>query len=138
MASGGMAGPGFPKAEAMNETAVLEPPTTRKSQIIEEEEDMEEEAIEEVDAFSGQGDHADVQDSPISPVGIVGPAYDAMVETDEPALEPPPDLDTSPIRPPRSSSLRKSRPDTETSDSAEPGDQGELSNASPKSASSRK
>lgn len=141
MTSGGIAGPEFPKSEAMNEEAdgtVPEPPMTRKSQIIEE--DMEEDAIEEVDTFGGPEEHANLQDSHTSPVEIVKPADDAILETggessgpdNKPVLAPPPDLDSSPIRPPRSSSLRASRPEAEASDSAEPGDMGKatISNAS--------
>lgn len=81
-------------------------PAARKSQIIEEEEDLEE-YIEEVDTFSG------LEDDPGSPVDLVKPDdYLGLEHMDgsppEPtrklALAPAPDFDPSP-RPPRSSSL---------------------------------
>lgn len=144
MSSGGMAGLEFPKGEAMSGEAVPEAPTTRNSQIIEEE-DTEDEAVEEVDTFSGQVVHANIEDSQVSPVEITNPAYDAMAENADqstqsckPALDPPPDLDTNPNRPPRSSSLRAPRDDAEGSGPTEPGDEGELYNASPKSTRSAK
>lgn len=126
MASGGMAGPEFPKSGTVDEEPVPEPPMTRKSQIIEE--DMEED-IEEVDTFGGPGDHTVLQDSQTSPVEIVKPADDAMVvvpagessgQDYKPVLAPPPDLDSNPIRLPRSSSLRASWPEVGSSDLAEP------------------
>ena len=139
-----MAGLEFPKGEAMSGEAVPEAPTTRNSQIIEEE-DTEDEAVEEVDTFSGQVVHANIEDSQVSPVEITNPAYDAMAENADqstqsckPALDPPPDLDTNPNRPPRSSSLRAPRDDAEGSGPTEPGDEGELYNASPKSTRSAK
>lgn len=126
MASGGIAGPEFPKSGPMDEEPVAEPPMTRQSQIIEE--DMEED-VEEVDTFGGPGDHAVLQDSQLSPVEIVKPADDAMVvvpagesseQDHKPVLAPPPDLDSSPIRLPHSSSLRASWPEVEASDLTEP------------------
>lgn len=68
-------------------------PVARKSQIIEEEEDAEdiEEEIEEVDEFDGP-----------EASGPAQPDEDAKSS----ALDPSPELEASPIRPPRSSSLR--------------------------------
>lgn len=86
-------------------------PATRKSQIIEEEEDMED--VEEVDAFGGPADAAiNFQDSQSSPVEVM-PADDLAKTPVGPSgqdskagLAPPADLDSSPSHPPRSSSLR--------------------------------
>jgi hypothetical protein len=76
-------------------------PVARKSQIIEEEEDTEEveEEIEEVDEF-------DVPEEDSGP---------ALSEKDPKtsALDPAPELEASPIRPPRSSSLRSPRSKTD-------------------------
>ncbi|KAJ5670276.1 uncharacterized protein N7477_005639 [Penicillium maclennaniae] len=78
--------PGQPE----DETSVsMGRPVARKSQIIEEEEDDEE--IEEVDDFDGPED-----------TGPEVPEKDTAV----PVLEPAPQLETGPILPPRSSSLR--------------------------------
>ena len=68
-------------------------PVARKSQIIEEEEDVEdiEEDIEEVDEFDGPE--------------VSGPVQPDQ-DTKSSALDPAPELEASPIRPPRSSSLR--------------------------------
>ncbi|CAI7616881.1 unnamed protein product [Penicillium palitans] len=78
-------------------------PVARKSQIIEEEEDVEgiEEEIEEVDEF----------DEPGTPGDFVTPDEHPADETGSPSsgrtpFAPIPNLDTSPLRPPRSSSLR--------------------------------
>jgi hypothetical protein len=76
-------------------------PVARKSQIIEEEEDAEEvdEEIEEVDEFDGPEDES----------GPALPEKDPKTS----ALEPAPELEASPIRPPRSSSLRSPRSKTD-------------------------
>jgi hypothetical protein len=105
-------------------------PGTRKSQIIEEEEDMEdleeEEYIEEVDEF----DPAD-EVIPGSPDEIIKPqtpitdtpehaAETSSPSSRKPVLAPAPDLESSPLRPPRSSSLRAPRrPGTATTLSAD-------------------
>lgn len=77
-------------------------PAARKSQIIEEEEDVEgiEEEIEEVDEF----------EEPTTPGGFFTPD-EQPAETESPSsgrtpFDPILNLDTSPLRPPRSSSLR--------------------------------
>ncbi|KAJ5083796.1 hypothetical protein N7456_013223 [Penicillium angulare] len=94
-------------------------PVARKSQIIEEEEDDED--IEEVDEFD---------DEPGEPADAIHESHDPETEALEdsshqnqvtetgspvsirkPALEPAPELDSSPIRPPRSSSLRSPPPE---------------------------
>ncbi|KAI9039091.1 non-specific serine/threonine protein kinase [Aspergillus affinis] len=111
MVSSGIAAPEFPH----DEIAVAAPaagaarPAARKSQIIEEEEDLEDDDdFEEVDAFTG------TEDEPGSPIDVV--SSDDNLKTVsltgspgrncKPALAPAPDLDTSPLRPPRSSSLK--------------------------------
>ncbi|KAK1138894.1 hypothetical protein N8T08_001683 [Aspergillus melleus] len=111
MVSSGIAAPEFPH----DGIAVAAPaagaarPAARKSQIIEEEEDMEDDDdFEEVDAFTG------TEDEPGSPIDVVN--SDDNLKTVsltgspgrncKPALAPAPDLDTSPLRPPRSSSLK--------------------------------
>jgi hypothetical protein len=78
-------------------------PAARKSQIIEEEEDIEgiEEETEEVDEF----------DEPGTPAGLVAPSEHPADENGSPSsprtpFAPIPALETSPLRPPRSSSLR--------------------------------
>ncbi|KAJ5500503.1 hypothetical protein N7453_009554 [Penicillium expansum] len=78
-------------------------PVARKSQIIEEEEDIEgiEEEIEEVDEF----------DEPGTPSDFVTPDEHPADETGSPSsgrtpFAPIQNLETSPLRPPRSSSLR--------------------------------
>ncbi|CAL5867694.1 uncharacterized protein PFLUO_LOCUS1913 [Penicillium psychrofluorescens] len=90
-------------------------PGTRKSLIIEEEEDAEdmeeEEYVEEVDEF----DPADevIPGSPDEPINT--PEHEHAVETGSPSstrkpvLAPSPDLESSPLRPLRSSSLRAPR-----------------------------
>ncbi|KAL4808544.1 hypothetical protein BDV18DRAFT_101401 [Aspergillus unguis] len=99
MASGGMASeyPNGVDPPALKAAR----PATRKSQIIEEEEDAEGE-YEEVDAFTG------TEDEPASPTGVISDHADAENTPGhkQPVLEPAPDLDSSPLRPPRSSSLR--------------------------------
>jgi len=97
MVSGGMAGTEFPGGAIVPESAAATRSTARKSQIIEEEEDAEDEEIEEVDAFSGP------EEEPSSPT--VRKAADG-----KPSLAPAPDIHSSPSRPPRSSSLRAARP----------------------------
>ncbi|KAL4990543.1 hypothetical protein BDW68DRAFT_185684 [Aspergillus falconensis] len=65
-------------------------PATRKSQIIEEEEDAEDE-YEEVDAFTG------TEEEPASPTGVVSPELsdpDHSRGRGQPVLEPAPDLDS--------------------------------------------
>lgn len=122
MVSGGMASSEFPKSGAVDEEPTTAP-APRKSQIIEEEEDIEED-IEEVDTFGGPADAMNVLESQSSPVEIITPAADTAKTPDEslgqdkPGLAPPPDLDSSPTRPPRSSSLRASRSKTSESKNA--------------------
>ncbi|KAL4797338.1 hypothetical protein BDV19DRAFT_359413 [Aspergillus venezuelensis] len=100
MASSGM---GDPTGEArLDGPLKASRPATRKSQIIEEEEDAEDE-YEEVDHFTG------TEEEPASPTGVVSsdhPDPDSLSGRSQPVLEPAPDLDSSPLRPPRSSSLR--------------------------------
>lgn len=91
-------------------------PTTRKSQIIEEEEDVED--IEEVDTFGGPADAMNLQDSFSSPVDVTA-ADMKPDESDKPGLAPPPELDSSPGRPPRSSSLRASQPEADDKDNTD-------------------
>lgn len=81
--------PGQPEAERESSVPLGGRPVARKSQIIEEEEDDEE--IEEVDDFDGPEDAAPEV-----------PEKDTL----GPVLEPAPELEMSPVRPPRSSSLR--------------------------------
>ncbi|KAJ5818337.1 hypothetical protein N7474_003928 [Penicillium riverlandense] len=125
MVSGGMGTVSSPPPGKQPNNSALDlaaaRPGTRKSQIIEEEEDgedMEEEDIEEVDEF----DPAD-EVIPGSPAEIIKPQTPIMdypehehaVETGspsstrKPALAPAPDLESSPLCPPRSSSLRAPR-----------------------------
>lgn len=110
MVSSGIVAPEFPHEDigvAAPVTGAARP-TARKSQIIEEEEDMDDEDIEEVDAFTG------TEDEPGSPVDVVSSddnlkavnATGSPGRNRKPALAPAPDLDTSPLRPPRSSSLK--------------------------------
>ncbi|KAH1589534.1 hypothetical protein KXX34_005523 [Aspergillus fumigatus] len=116
MASGGMAATEFPHDNAAMDSAhgaSKARPATRKSQIIEEEENMAEEDIEEVDTFSGP------DEDPGSPVdAIIKPeekskpfdcSNDSAAKCQKPSLAPAPDIDTSPLRPPRSSSLKASK-----------------------------
>lgn len=97
------------------------PPATRKSQIIEEE-DLDD--IEEVDTFGGPGDAAmNLEDNPNSPLEVtpadeLPKAADGSAGQDsKPSLAPPPDLDSSSVLPPRSSSLR--RPESESAEQGE-------------------
>lgn len=99
MVSGGMAADESPNGDlAPGEAAAAAAPrpTTRKSQIIEEEEDDEDEEIEEVDAFSGAEEEPSDEDG-------------------KPSLAPPLDITSSPQRPPRSSSLRVTKPEAAAS-----------------------
>ncbi|KAL2864591.1 non-specific serine/threonine protein kinase [Aspergillus lucknowensis] len=104
MASGGFPPTEFPQADVRMDGPTLKAarPATRKSQIIEEEEGAEDE-YEEVDTFTG------TEEEPASPIGLASsdpPDADLSGRASKPVLEPAPDLDSSPIRPPRSSSLR--------------------------------
>ncbi|KAL4930623.1 non-specific serine/threonine protein kinase [Aspergillus undulatus] len=102
MASGGMTATEYPNGEAVGPPLKAARPATRKSQIILEEEDAEDE-YEEVDQFTG------TEEEPASPVGVGScehPDPDSLSGRSQPVLEPAPDLDSSPLRPPRSSSLR--------------------------------
>lgn len=111
---GQSAGTGEPTASATR-------PATRKSQIIEEEEDDEdmEEDIEEVDEFDGpEEEPGPALNSDIDhPHGEPGKSADTTAKAESPvstrklALDPAPELDSSPIRPPRSSSLRSPPPE---------------------------
>ncbi|KAF9886217.1 hypothetical protein FE257_011940 [Aspergillus nanangensis] len=135
MVSGGMASTEHPNGnigvgEATKTTAR---PAARKSQIIEEEEDMEDEDIEEVDTFTV------TEEDPGSPVdedqiatAITG---DSPGRDRKPVLAPAPEID-SPLRPPRSSSLKAPRPGSAN----EPGQDANeiIANASPRSIASGK
>ncbi|KAF3394277.1 Serine/threonine-protein kinase ppk16 [Penicillium rolfsii] len=87
-------------------------PAARKSQIIEEEEDDEgfEDEIEEVDEFDGPGEDigAVVADGEITPQlsNAQVPEAKSPVSSRKLVLEPAPELESSPVTPPRSSSLR--------------------------------
>jgi serine/threonine protein kinase len=93
-------------------------PAARKSQIIEEEEDDEgfEDEIEEVDEFDGPEEEIGtvVADGEITPRVSNAPVTEASspVSSRKLVLEPAPELESSPARPPRSSSLRS--PTSET------------------------
>ncbi|KAJ6092940.1 hypothetical protein N7486_008229 [Penicillium sp. IBT 16267x] len=97
-------------------------PAARKSQIIEEEEDDED--IEEVDEFDGPeeetGEPADAVDEGDPETETIKDSADHAEETGSPAsirkptLEPAAELESSPIRPPRSSSLRSPPPEAAT------------------------
>lgn len=101
-------------------------PAARKSQIIEEEEDDDgfEDEIEEVDEFEDiEEDHPNanqpdetIQESSLAEnentkdtTKAAEPASPSS--THQPALEPAPELESSPVRPPRSSSLRSPPPE---------------------------
>ncbi|RLL94532.1 hypothetical protein CFD26_101321 [Aspergillus turcosus] len=121
MASGGMPAPEFPHDNATMDQAhgpSKARAATRKSQIIEEEEDMEED-IEEVETFDSP------DEDPGSPVDAIirqeeskpfecstGSPAGSPTQCQKPSLAPAPDIDTSPLRPPRSSSLKASRAGT--------------------------
>lgn len=93
-------------------------PAARKSQIIEEEEDDEgfEDEIEEVDEFDGPEEDIGtvVADGEITPrvSNAQVPEASSPVSSRKLVLEPAPELESSPARPPRSSSLRS--PTSET------------------------
>ncbi|THC87855.1 hypothetical protein EYZ11_012699 [Aspergillus tanneri] len=114
MISSGISAPEFPR----NDIGTPEPvsgaarPATRKSQIIEEEEDLEgDEDIEEVDTFTG------TEEEPGSPTDVVNSedhmravsATDSPGLSHKPVLAPALDLDAGPMRPPRFSSLKASK-----------------------------
>lgn len=97
-------------------------PAARKSQIIEEEEDDED--IEEVDEF----DDDEEEEETGEPADVIHEDQDAETETikdsdnqvpeagspvslRKPALEPAAELESSPVRPPRTSSLRSPPPE---------------------------
>ena len=94
-------------------------PAARKSQIIEEEEDDED--IEEVDEFDDEeetGEPADVihedQDAETETIKELDnqvPEAGSPVSLRKPALEPAAELESSPVRPPRTSSLRSPPPE---------------------------
>lgn len=87
-------------------------PAARKSQIIEEEEDDEgfEDEIEEVDEFDGpeEDNGTVIADGEITPrvSNAQVPEASSPVSSRKLVLEPAPELESSPARPPRSSSLR--------------------------------
>ncbi|KAJ9267333.1 hypothetical protein DTO195F2_566 [Paecilomyces variotii] len=129
-ASSGMGTPGLPAGEQSSEGAgnSLGRPRARKSQIIEEEEDIEDEEIEEVDAFSPLPERDTSFDTARRSEEIStslqegkGKEPDASLTAEQeakdskPVLAPAPDLDSSPVRPPRTSSLgapKTADPDT--------------------------
>lgn len=151
MASGVGLGPSFARNEANIGALTVEKlrPATRKSQIIEEEEGMvEEEEIEEVDNFSGP------EDVPVSPTEgsakVLAEAFHCEAEsksnggdgneslrsvsptpTRKPGLAPAPDLEASPLRSPRSSSLRAAQPEA-SDDSSRPASKSGDENAAPR------
>ncbi|KAF7597440.1 hypothetical protein BBP40_003687 [Aspergillus hancockii] len=108
MVSGGMAAPEFPRSVAETSASAARP-AARKSQIIEE--DGEGEDIEDVDAFTG------TEEEPGSPTELKADDHFGIENTGDlsgrscskPSLAPAPDFDTSPLRPPRSSSLKASQ-----------------------------
>lgn len=120
MVSGGMVHSPLPGQSTGNgeSSAPAGRPAARKSQIIEEEEDAEdlEEEIEEVDEFDGsEEDSGMVHSESNQPEDDTVKDSAEVTETGspvsscQPVLEPAPELESSPLRPPRSSSLR-SRP----------------------------
>lgn len=120
MLSGGIGSPSLNgKLDTEDISATSGRPAARRSQIIVEEEDIEDEDIEEVDAFSGPEDHTTVlEDDQDSQGDQVKAGYNSNADGSgltlspdsgqRPALAPSPELGPSPIRPPRSSSLRMS------------------------------
>jgi hypothetical protein len=121
MVSGSMIHSPLPGQAADNDDAIpaAARPAARKSQIIEEEEDDEgfEDEIEEVDEFDGPGEDLDT----VATEGEVTPRVSTTVQALEagspisgrkPELEPAPELESSPARPPRSSSLRSPQSET--------------------------
>lgn len=119
MASGGMVHSPLPgQAQGNGEpSAPTGRPAARRSQIIEEEEDVEEigEEIEEVDEF--EEDITAVHSEKEQPEDDAAKGTAQVTETGsavtggKPALEPAPELESSPILPPRSSSLRSPPPE---------------------------
>ncbi|KAL4896439.1 hypothetical protein BDV59DRAFT_170651 [Aspergillus ambiguus] len=138
MVSGGISAPEYPESEvdAADSSAGAVRPAARKSQIIEEEEDMEED-IEEVDTFTG------TEEDPGSPVEAGRQQSPSAAEqsggspgqTRKPALAPAPNIDPVSVRPPRSSSLRSPRPGSSAAGSAH---NEVTANASPRSITSGK
>lgn len=121
MASGGMVHSPLPDQSTGNSesSSPAGRPAARKSQIIEEEEDAGdlEEEIEEVDEFDGpEEDSGMVHSESNQPEDDTVKDSAQVTETGSPVsscktvLEPAPDLESSPIRPPRSSSLRSGPP----------------------------
>lgn len=129
-ASSGMGTPGLPAGEQSSEGASnsMGRARARKSQIIEEEEDMEEEDIEEVDAFSPDPERDTSFDTARRSEEVsailqeekgkepeTSPTAVREAKDTKPVLAPAPDLDSSPVRPPRTSSLgapKAADPDT--------------------------
>lgn len=105
-------------AEA-NPTPPIGRPAARKSQIIEEEEDDGfEDEIEEVDEFEEGAEEEEGHDGQDNQPGLAVTTDTAEASEPEspssahkPALEPAPELETSPSRPPRSSSLHSPPPE---------------------------
>lgn len=137
MASGGMVHSPLPGQSPGDDdpNAPAGRPATRKSQIIEEEEGVGgiEEEIEEVEEF--EEDIAAVQpetDRPEDAAKDTAQAAEAD-SSHKPALEPAPDLESSPIHPPRSSSLQSLPPEAaaaiaRVTGTSDPTAQGEDSN----------
>jgi hypothetical protein len=115
--------PGQP-VEASESIPPVGRPAARKSQIIEEEEDDGfEDEIEEVEEFEGEEEEEE-EDGRAGHGETLQESSQSIKETAEaevpgsPAsthknvLEPAAELETSPLRPPRSSSLRSPTPET--------------------------
>lgn len=110
--------PGQPAGSAeANPNPPVGRPAARKSQIIEEEEDDGfEDEIEEVDEFEEEDEGHDGQDSTqpglaVTTDTVVASEPESPSSVHKPALDPAPELETSPSRPPRSSSLRSPPPE---------------------------
>ncbi|OQE25430.1 hypothetical protein PENSTE_c006G00341 [Penicillium steckii] len=110
--------PGQPAGSAeANPKPPVGRPAARKSQIIEEEEDDGfEDEIEEVDEFEEEDEGHDGQDSTqpglaVTTDTVVASEPESPSSVHKPALDPAPELETSPSRPPRSSSLRSPPPE---------------------------
>ncbi|KAJ5085582.1 hypothetical protein N7532_010353 [Penicillium argentinense] len=94
-------------------------PAARKSQIIEEEEDDDgfEDEIEEVDEFDGpEEDHNEAVPKKTSRETTIRETSETTEPESpssvrKPSLDPAPELESSPARPPRSSSLRSPPPE---------------------------
>ncbi|KAH8693596.1 hypothetical protein BGW36DRAFT_300537 [Talaromyces proteolyticus] len=95
-------------------------PATRKSQIIEEGDEDEDEYIEEVDTFSNSDDNIETNEGPpidaieekllpqplAEATDLSTPSENKTVESsNKPVLQPAPDLPSPSVHPPRSSSL---------------------------------